>query len=152
MRLRHSPEDAKFSEWLLDVRHGHSIDDKGMIDIPSSMVTFNKDVLINKIYEGIQDIQLTPPPINYFLDHAILAPQNIDVHETNEKILQRMPGSEIICHSANMLEDEGEGIPNDIPQEFLRSLDPSSFPLLELKMKIGCPLILIRNLDPGNGL
>ena len=50
MRLQHSPEDDKYSEWLLDVGHGCSI-------------------------------QLTPPPIDYFLDHAILVPQNIDVDE-----------------------------------------------------------------------
>lgn len=30
-----------------------------------------------------------------------------------------MTGPEIIYHSADTLEYEGEGVPNDIPQEFL---------------------------------
>jgi PIF1-like helicase/Helicase len=152
MRLQQSPEDVKFSEWLLDVGHGRDIDDDGKILLPPSIVTFDEDELINKIYDGIDHIQLTPPPIDYFLDHAILAPRNVDVQVTNEKLLQKMCGREIVCHSADTLEDEGEGVPNDIPQEFLRTLSPSSLPLSELKMKIGCPLILLRNLDPANGL
>ena len=152
MRLQNSPEDIQFSEWLLDVGHGRNMDDDGNIIIPPSIITFDEDDLINRIYDGIDHIQLTPPPIDYFLDHAILAPRNTDVELTNEKLLQKVPGHEIVCHSADSLEDEGEGIPNDIPQEFLRTLTPSSLPLSELKMKIGCPLILLRNLDPGNGL
>ena len=152
MRLQHSPEDADFSRWLLDVGHGCDIDDEQKILIPPSMVTFDEDELINKIYEGIEDIRLTPPPLDYFLDHAILAPRNVDVRDTNEKILQKMNGREIVYHSADTLEDEGNGAPDDVPQEFLRTLDPSSLPLAELKMKLGCPLILLRNLDPGKGL
>jgi PIF1-like helicase len=152
MRLENSPEDTIFSEWLLDVGHGHILDDDQKIHIPSSMVTFDENELINKIYEGIENIQLTPPPLDYFLDHAILAPRNIDVRDTNDKILEKMCGSEMIFDSADTLEDEGEGIPDDISQEFLRSLEPSSLPLSQLKVKIGCPLILLRNLDPTKGL
>jgi ATP-dependent DNA helicase PIF1 len=63
-----------------------------------------------------------------------------------------MHGPEITYHSADSLEDEGEGLPNDIPEDFLRSIEPPSLPLSELKMKIGCPLMLLRNLDPGKGL
>ena len=152
MRLQHSPKDASFSRWLLEVGHGQNIDENGRIDIPQLMITLSEDELINKVYGDISTISLTPPPVDYFLDHAILAPRNIDVQETNEKILKIMPGPEIVCHSADSLEDEGEGVPNDIPEDLLRTIEPSSLPLSELKMKIGCPLMLLRNLDPGKGL
>jgi ATP-dependent DNA helicase PIF1 len=152
MRLRDSPEDADFSQWLLDVGHGRHIDGDGNVEIPRSMVTFDEEELINKIYEGIENLTLTPPPADYFLDHAILAPRNVDVRDTNQKILQKLPGQEIVYHSADSLEDEGEGVPQDVPQEFLRSLDLPSLPLSELRMKFGCPLILLRNLDPAKGL
>ena len=151
MRLQ-SPEDILFSQWLLDVGHGRNLDNESKIELPHSIMTYNEDDLINKIYDGIDNIQINPPPLDYFLDRAILAPRNVDVQTMNEKLLQKMSGQEIICHSADALEDEGEGVPNDVPQEFLRTLTPSSLPLLELKMKIGCPLILLRNLDPRNGL
>ena len=152
MRLLNSPEDTSFAEWLLDVGHGRHIDNDGNINIPQSMVTLTEDELINQIYEDIDQITLTPPPVDYFLDHAILAPRNVDVQETNEKILQKMQGREIIYHSTDSLEDDGEGVRNDIPEDFLRSIEPASMPLSELKMKIGCPLMLMRNLDPGKGL
>ena len=152
MRLQNSPEDVAFSQWLLDVGHGRDIDHDGKIEIPKSIVTFDEDDLINNIYGDIENITLTPPPIDYFLDHAILAPRNVDVTDTNDKIVQKMTGREIVYHSADTLEDEGEGVPHDIPQENLRALEPSSLPLSELKMKLGCPLILLRNLDPSKGL
>ena len=142
MRLQNSPEDISFAEWLLDVGHSCHIDKDGNIDIPQLMVIFTKEELINEIYGDIGDIALSPPPINYFLDHAILAPQNIDVQETNEKILQKMQGCEIVYHSADSLEDEGDGLQDDVPEDFLCTVDLPSMPLSELKMKIGCPLML----------
>ena len=86
---------------------------------------------------------LIPPPVDYFLDHAILAPQNIDVQETNEKILEKMQGDEIIYHSADSIQNDGDGIPDDVSADLLRSVDCPSLPLSELKMKIGCPLMLL---------
>ena len=141
-----------FANWLLNVGHGRDIDQNGHINIPSSMITLSENDLIDKIYGDIDSITLTPPPVDYFLDHAILAPRNIDVQDTNEKILKKMPGRDIIYNSANSLEDEGEGVRNDIPEDLLRSVESPSLPLSELKMKIGCPLMLLCNLDPGKGL
>ena len=152
MRLLHSPEHTSFANWLIDVGHGRNTDSDGNINIPQSMITLTEDELINEIYGDIEHIPLTPPPVDYFLDHAILAPRNVDVQETNEKILQKMQGEIIIYHSADSLEDEGEGIRDDVPEDFLRTIEPPSLPLSELKMKIGCPLMLLRNLDPGKGL
>jgi hypothetical protein len=152
MRLQNSPEDAKFSQWLLDIGHGRLIDENGKTEVPSSMVVFNEEELINKIYEGIENLTFIPPAVDYFLDRAILAPRNMDVQQTNEKILQKMPGREIIFLSADTIDDEDNDVPQDYPQELLHSLDLPSLPLFELKMKIGCPLILLRNLDPTKGL
>ena len=110
MRLQHSPQDSSFANWLVDIGHGRHIDDDGNINIPQSMLTFSEDELINNIYGDIDLIPLTPPPIDYFLDRAILAPRNIDVQDTNEKILDMMHGHEIVYHSADSLENEGEEI------------------------------------------
>ena len=63
-----------------------------------------------------------------------------------------MPGLEITYHSADTIEDDNNHEPQEIPQELLHGLDLPSLPLFELKIKIGCPLILLRNLDPTKGL
>ena len=152
MRLKDSPQDSHFAQWLLDIGHGRTLDDNNQIDVPPSMVLHDEDDLINAVFPDIHNIQHHPSPALYFLEHAILAPRNEDVHQTNQKILDKMQGPEIVCDSADSLENEGEGVRDDIPEDFLRSLEPSSLPLSQLKMKIGCPLMLLRNLDPAKGL
>jgi hypothetical protein len=154
MRLKQSSQDALFAEWLLEIGHGRTLDENGDVNIPPSMVTHDENDLIDTIFHDIHNIHLHPSPMQalYFLEHAILAPRNEDVRQTNQKILDKMQGVEIISDSADSIENEGEGIRDNIPEDFLRSLDPSSLPLSQLKMKIGCPLMLLRNLDPAKGL
>ena len=100
------------------------------------MVTFSEDELIHRIYGDINHLPISPYPIDYFLDHAILTPRNVDVQATNDKILKRMPGHEIIFHSADRLESDEDGIYNDVPEEFLRTINPASLLLSELKMTV----------------
>ena len=71
------------SPTLLDVGHGRNINGNEMIEIPPSMVTFNEDELINKIYTDIENLTFLPLNIDHFLDRAILAPQNVDIQDTN---------------------------------------------------------------------
>ena len=39
----------------------------------------------------------------------------------------------------------------DIPQEYLNTLSPSGMPPHQLKIKVGCPVMLLRNLQPQQG-
>jgi ATP-dependent DNA helicase PIF1 len=41
---------------------------------------------------------------------------------------------------------------NNYTQDFLNSITPNGLSPYELRIKINCPLILLRNLDPCNGL
>ena len=136
----------------MDISHGQQIDDDDNVNIPQLMVTFSEDELINDTYGDIQHLPITPYPIDYFLDHAILAMRNVDVQNTNEKILLKMQGHEIILHSADSLESDGGSVNDDVPKEFLRTINPALLLLLQLKVKIGCPLMLLWNLDPDKGL
>ena len=80
----------------------------------------------------------------------ILAPRNVNVAQLNESILNRMAGGSCQYVSADSIIEEAGANPMNaepIPVEVLRSINSSSLPPGELNLKIGCPVILLRNLD-----
>lgn len=153
MRVRHDPDAAEFSRWLLDIGHGRNAGSDNKLSIPETMRAASFDGLANFVYAGIDSS--TPPSPDYFLNRMILAPRNSDVTGANQYILSKMAGEEHIFHSADCIVDENNeptGEYAGIPVEFLRSLDAGNFPPGELHLKIGCPIILLRNLSPAAGL
>jgi hypothetical protein len=136
----------------LDIGQGRGTSPEGIVKLPEEMVCADANTLISTIYPNIQDL-IQPP--EYFLQRSILAPRNKDVDGINLDILDRMPGEEIVFLSADSVENEAgaDGDLNEaLPVEYLRTLDASGLPPGELRMKLGCPLILLRNLSPANGL
>ena len=57
-------------------------------------------------------------------------------------------GDQVTLNSADSVE-ESEGF---FPLEYIHSLDIPGMPPHELRLKKGCPVILLRNLDPEKGL
>ena len=117
------------------------------------MRTESPDSLIESIYPAIASTPLPPP--EYFLNQMILAPRNIDVAEINQDILDRMQGPSRQYISADEITREPGADPRDdepIPIEYLRSVNSSSLPPGELNLKVGCPVILLHNLSPAQGL
>ena len=154
MRLEETQdeEEVAFANWLLDVGHGHETSPDGTLTLPVEMVCADANMLIDAVYP---DIQGRIPAPEYFLQRSILEPRNKDVHGINEDILNRMGGEEVTFISADSVDREAgaDGDLNEaLPVEYLRLLDASGLPPGELKLKPGCPLILLRNLSPANGL
>ena len=153
MRLQGDPDAENFAQWLLDIGHGRNSDESGKVKIPHDMLASDTESLINYVYPDIDSSP--PPPPEYFLNRMILAPRNTDVNDVNEAILNCMDGEEAVYYSADqVIEEEGADGHDNLPlsPEFLRSVNSSSLPPGELKVKKGCPLILLRNLSPSNGL
>ena len=67
----------------------------------------------------------------------------------NKKMIGRFYGDEMVYHSFDCAVDDPH---NYYPEEFLNTLTPNGLPPHVLKLKIGCPIILLRNIDPTNGL
>ncbi len=110
------------------------------------------DSLIGCIYPGVS--VLPHPPDHYFHEHAILSACNDDVHDMNAAILRTFPGEEHILHSADsaVVEDEGDGAQALYPVEYCNSINASGIPLAKLALKVGCPVIIMRNLNPSQGV
>jgi len=84
---------------------------------------------------------------------GILTPLNKDVDFLNSIALDKIRSPIIILESADTV-FSSDGLQNDnlCPIEFLNSLTPSGMPPHELKLKIGAPVILLRNLNQKEGL
>ena len=67
----------------------------------------------------------------------------------NMKIMGRFHRNEMAYHSFDCAVDDPH---NYYPEEFLNTLTPNGLPPHVLKLKIGCPIILLRHIDPANGL
>jgi PIF1-like helicase len=113
----------------------------------------NIESLINFIYPDLNSCP--PPPPEYFLNCMILAPRNTDINSINKIILDRMTGNAKIYYSTDQVicksgADDNNHLP--ITSEFLRNMKSPSLPPGELRIKIGCLLILMQNLSPSKGL
>ena len=72
------------------------------------------------------------------------------MHNINEAILQQfnpVPNIEVhILRSVDSMSEE-DGMHYAYPAEFLQQLNSSGLPPALLCLKVGCPVILLRNLD-----
>ncbi|XP_052622067.1 uncharacterized protein LOC128127551 [Lactuca sativa] len=93
---------------------------------------------------------------NYFQERAILAPKNEVVQEINDSLLKKFPRYEVeylssdsICES-EFVHDQFDA--NLYSLDVLSGLKVSSLPNHKLVLKIGVPVMLLRNIDQKNGL
>ena len=155
MRLNHNPLERQFAHWLLELSRGSTIDmntGSGSVAVPRNMVCMDQDDLIRSLYG--RNCQESTPPLQYFYDRVLLAPLNDDVQKLNAHILQLFPGLAHTYVSADtqVVKPGMQHSINQVPVEFLHSLNTSRLPLANLDLKLGCPIILLRNLDNKCGL
>jgi len=151
-------KQKEFAKLLLDIGDGKYPvipGTKNMITLPSDLTISNRKLtdLIDFVYS---DLAENYGNINYMVNRAILTPKNSDVDIISDIILNRFPGDMTIYPSADLaelLEDHNhEQQSQTYSSEFLRSLKIYSLPPGELKLKVGVPIILLRNLNPSEGL
>jgi hypothetical protein len=122
------------------------------ITLPADMhVGNNIRSLIDEVYPGLDNFSVSTD--DYFRERTILSARNDDVNVINAEALNIFPGVQKTYFSADkaVLED-GADNNNVYPTEFLNSLDPSGLPPYKLELKPGCPIMLLRNLAPRDGL
>lgn len=151
MHLEQSAENAEFAEWLLKVGNGDDLPLDGTIHFPPDMKCPGNSLssLIDTIYPNVEQ----PQPNKYFLDRTILSPRNDEVAHINNEVLKRFPGqSRVFCGADELIKENDTDDEQAYPVEFLNSITTSGLPLAKLELKIGCPLMILRNLAPEVGL
>ena len=111
--------------------------------------------LIDEIYPNLDHIFSSGSESTireYFSQCVILAAKNVDVDVINNAVLQMIPGDAKIYFSAdNSFNDVGE-VNNAIPNEYLNTITVPGMPLHRTILKVNCPIILLHNLNPYEGL
>jgi hypothetical protein len=154
MRVQDDLEEMQFAKWLVNIGHGKNTDSNDNMVLPEQFHCAQNTVqnLINEIYPGIQTAHCLPHPDQYFSEQAILSARNADVNALNQTILDLFPGNTIDAHSADSVQSDDQHGELLYPPEYLNSIQSSGLPLAHLKLKLGCPVMLLRNLDPQHGL
>jgi ATP-dependent DNA helicase PIF1 len=131
-------DNGSFRDFLLDVGNGSS----DTISLPSDMV------LSNNTLEGlIEHLNFRENP-----ESVILTVKNSDVQKINDIVSESMEGEARVYFSTDsVVEEEGTNAAF-FPTEFLNSLMINGLPTHRLQLKIGHPVMLLRNLDPKRGL
>ena len=140
---------AKFSDILLQLGEGripYDELDTHKITIPHDLATTltTLDQLIAKVYDKLHE---KFDDTQWLMERAILAPLNQSVYEINNILLYKFPGDIKIYRSIDSVKDEGSAVA--YPTEFLNSFNPAGIPLHRLALKVGIPVMVIRNLAPG---
>ncbi|WVZ58883.1 hypothetical protein U9M48_009106 [Paspalum notatum var. saurae] len=145
--------DPWFAGYLLRVGNGTEEDDgDGYIRLPNEICVpyTGKDTDLHRLIEDVflmLDDNMTDP--DYITSRAILSTRNDCVDRINMRMIHRFRGDEMVYHSFDRAEDDPH---NYYPPEFLNSLTPNGLPPHVLRLKINCPIILLRNIDQANGL
>jgi ATP-dependent DNA helicase PIF1 len=144
-------EAQDFAQFLLQVGDGrlaHCGD--GVVHIPDKYI-YRGGCVKDFITWCYPDISAAGGPD--IKGKVILTCKNKDVDFVNDQALAMMPGE--CFHSASVdsiaNDDSGESAIR-FPTEFLNSVNSTGIPPHDLSLKIGCPLILLRNLNPRLGL
>jgi hypothetical protein len=158
--LHNSQDNLKqkeFAEFLLQIGNGKYPTNQGtenIITLSSDMV-MSKGKLIDLIDFVYPDLINNSGNINYMVGRAILTPKNDDANMISDMVMNKLPGNTIIypsVDSAELTENSYRQQSQVYPPEFLRSLKIPDLPPGELKLKVGVPIILLRNLNPSEGL
>ncbi|KAF0311863.1 hypothetical protein FJT64_017362 [Amphibalanus amphitrite] len=81
-------------------------------------------------------------------ERAILSPLNATVDRANEAALALLPGETVTYASVDTIsDDDNEDHGPPVPTEVLNAIDVSGMPSHRLQVKVGAPVVLMRNLD-----
>ncbi|KAF7807457.1 ATP-dependent DNA helicase PIF1-like [Senna tora] len=149
----------KFLEWILKIGNGLI---GYVLNEEESHITILEDILIHDVQDPIDAIVKSTYPSfmdnydkhAYIRDRAVLAPSLDDVASVNNYMLSLLPGEESTYLSSDSIctQDQEYELSNIYTTEFLNTISGSGLPYHELKLKVGAPVMLLRNIDKSMGL
>ena len=152
------PELEDFDKWTLGVGNG----DSDVLEIPTPMVStvIHPNSKSSPMAEGkskaefcdkvFPDLALNINDQDFVEGRAILTSTNKEALMVNEYLTSKLPGNADVLRSADQVTDSDDEL--RFTTEYLNAQTPNGFPPHALFLKPGMPLMLLRNLNPKEGL
>ncbi|XP_027077009.2 uncharacterized protein [Coffea arabica] len=145
--------DPVFSEFLLRVGEGREpVDPQGQITLLNDMVIpyYEKEESLNRLIKSVfLDLLAYSNDPYTMINRCILTPKNSLVDKLNDIMIKWFLGNlHVYVSSDKTIDQRHQG---DY-ENFLNSQNPKGLPPHKLLLKENCPLILLRNLNPIEGL
>lgn len=146
VQLKKDNKAKEFSDVLLQIGDGKIREFEGKINIPKELcnVVDSAESLIKKIYPEIKNV--ATKHYSWFQERAILAPTNYIAAQINEDLQNKFDGAEMTYKSVDSMPNPEDAV--TYPVEFLNDLNPSGMPPHILTLKVGSPVMLLRNMKP----
>ncbi|GFS92039.1 ATP-dependent DNA helicase [Trichonephila clavipes] len=137
-RGMHRLEILQNNSWILEMGEWK------LMNLPANFckITESIDELLQKFFPNIAQNYKNH---QWLSTRAILAAKNIDVNTINFTIQHGIPSETTTYKSIDTVENQDEVV--NYPTEFLNSLDLPGMPPHVLTLKIGVPIILLRNIN-----
>ncbi|KAF8099160.1 hypothetical protein N665_0249s0002, partial [Sinapis alba] len=163
MRLRQ--QDKDFAKWILEVGDGDAatLSSFRPKHEEGDQIIVDRNFLIAKTGTPHEALAAAAYPNflqnyrnkDYLRERAVLTPTNSTVHDVNAYLLSQVPAPAREYLSSDSI--ELEATPDDdwtshYPQEYLNSLEFPGLPNHRLCLKVGAPVMMLRNLNQEHGL
>ncbi|KAG5584303.1 hypothetical protein H5410_044737 [Solanum commersonii] len=146
-------KDPAFCAYLMRIGNGQEkTNNYNKIEIPNNfIIPFTHEIdslnlLFNITYPDLRTFYSNP---SFITSRIILTTKNDFVDEINDMLIHRFSDDAIVYTTIDETIE-----PNDQCQfeDFLHTLHPANLPPYRLTLKKNCPVILLRNLNPTEGL
>jgi hypothetical protein len=148
---------AEFAKWILQIGNGDTVSlDEEWVTIPSDLLLQKGDdpkaKIIESTYPGLHDNCCDH---KFLEENAILCTTNEDAKEINEYVMEQIQGDTVSYLSSDSVSKSmyyNHEMEHQYPTEFLNTLKHSGIPNHQLKLKVGLPVMLLRNINQTAGL
>ncbi|GJU61122.1 ATP-dependent DNA helicase PIF1-like protein [Tanacetum coccineum] len=152
-------EIQDFADWILNIRNGKiggKNDGEANVEFPDDMLIPDSDDYIGSIiHESYPYLLQNLYDPDYFQERAILAPTHELVDMINDRMLSLIPGDEKTYNSSDTVgvaDVDNNFNETMYTEEFLNNLNMAGIPHHSIKLKIGTPVMCMRNIDQRAGL
>lgn len=156
-------ELSAFSQWVQSIGNGSlpmyskgDDDSESWISIPQDLLLSpTSDHMAAAVANVYDSFFLKYNDGDYLSQRAIVCPTNNVVDELNEVVFDRVPGlskEHLSCDSISKATDNVDEVELFYPPELLNSIKINNFPRHKIPLKVGIPVMLLRNVNQSFGL